>query len=200
VQLPGLTDIRTDIDIDNTWVTSDNHFGHNNIVRFTHRPPAHDRLMVDYWRQEVPDKDSTLLHLGDLAWHNSNHFLHRIAPRLTGTRKLLILGNHDKKDPDYYRRANFEVIEPFWIGMYEMNIGFAHYPWQGPGDVPSRYLHVHGHIHNNGYYDGRSRPGSPRFSIVPYNRNQVNVSVEMTKYRPVNLGALLRSVLYGELP
>jgi hypothetical protein len=67
----------------------------------------------------------------------------------------------------------------------------------------SRWLRdwrVHGHIHNNGYYDGRSNPSVPDFSLVPYLRNHINVSCEMTKYKPVRMDLLLDAAIFGRLP
>ena len=66
---------RDDINPANTWVTSDTHFGHDNIVGFCHRPGyakrdpdnygllPHEEIMLSEWRKEVPD-DATFLHCG----------------------------------------------------------------------------------------------------------------------------------------
>ena len=58
---------RDDIDIGNTWVTSDSHFGHENIGGFCHRPLDYDQIMVAEWRKAVPD-EATVLHPGDLCY------------------------------------------------------------------------------------------------------------------------------------
>jgi hypothetical protein len=72
-------------------------------------------------------------------------------------------------------------------------ISFAHYPWNEAEDghqfEPDWRLH--GHIHNSGY---------SRDTFVPFLRNHINLSVEQTKYRPVNLGRLLEAVLLGKYP
>lgn len=52
-------------------------------------------------------------------------------------------------------------------------------------------LRLHGHIHNNGY---------TRDGFVPFLRQHINLSVEQTKYRPVNLKLLLDAALLGEYP
>lgn len=201
---------RNDIDIDSTWVVSDTHFGHENIVGFCHRPLDHDQVMIAEWRKEVPD-DATVLHLGDLCYKGNAFFKHITAKELTGARKLLIRGNHDKNPDSFYRTCGFQLVRPFKIavgnkygdgrtialdeGNFETvwNVSFSHYPWsatddaiQGPCD-----LRIHGHIHNNGY---------SRDAFVPFLRNHINLSVEQTKYRPVNLGVLLRAYLLGDYP
>jgi hypothetical protein len=73
-------------------------------------------------------------------------------------------------------------------------ISFSHYPWSdedegremAPWDV-----RLHGHIHNNGY---------SRDAFVPFLKNHINLSVEQTKYRPVNLKLLLDAYLFGDYP
>lgn len=73
-------------------------------------------------------------------------------------------------------------------------VSFSHYPWsertEGRPMEPTD-LRIHGHIHNNGY---------TRDGFVPFTRGHINMSVEQTKYRPVNLKLLLDSVLLGEYP
>src|ERR1044072_3822786 len=83
-----LVKFRDDIDPANTWVVSDTHFGHENIVGYCARPLDHDQVILEQWRAHVPD-DATVLHLGDLCWKSNAWFKNVIAPRLTGERKLL---------------------------------------------------------------------------------------------------------------
>lgn len=69
---------------------------------------------------------------------------------------------------------------------------FSHYPWNDAeegGAIPPRHYRFHGHIHNNGY---------TRNGYVPFLKNHVNLSVEQTKYKPVNLKLLLDAVLLGK--
>jgi calcineurin-like phosphoesterase family protein len=63
--------------------------------------------------------------------------------------------------------------------------------------MDERHWRIHGHIHNNGYYDGRS---AADHRLVPFLKNHINLSCEMTKYQPVNLALLLDAVLLGRLP
>lgn len=207
---------RTDIDLRKTWLVSDTHFGHENIVGFCARPEDHDQLMIAEWRKEVPD-DATVIHLGDLCYKGNTYFRHVVAPELTGKNKLLILGNHDRKGIAFYRKCGFYCAWPFALGLTFASSGmildpravreesvstspvpwvvtFSHYPWGEPEDagrIPSHHWRIHGHIHNNGY---------TRDGFVPFLRNHINLSVEQTHYRPINLGLLLDAVLLGEYP
>jgi calcineurin-like phosphoesterase family protein len=52
-------------------------------------------------------------------------------------------------------------------------------------------VRIHGHIHNNGY---------TREAFVPFLKQHINLSVEQTHYRPVNLKLLLDGALLGKYP
>jgi calcineurin-like phosphoesterase family protein len=206
---------RDDIDPENTWIVSDTHFGHDNIVGFCHRPEDHEQVMIAEWRAQVPD-DATVLHLGDLSYRGNGRFKHLIAKELTGARKLLIIGNHDKQPYSFYKKSGFQVVRPFALGLEvhaeepylrvrgfddplgdpadcQHQVSFSHYAWNDAEDGPmsADHIRVHGHIHNNGY---------SRDAFVPFVRNHINLSVEQTKYRPVNLKLLLDAAILGVYP
>lgn len=189
--------VRTDINPEQTWVVSDTHFGHDNIVGFCHRPLDHEQVMIAEWRKEVPDS-ATVIHLGDLAYRGNARFKHLIAKELTGERKLLIAGNHDRQRYSFYRDCGFKLARPFTI-HYEPHVGkglwadvsFSHYPWDAEEEGRPQGSHdwrLHGHIHNNGY---------TRDGFVPFLKNHINLSAEQTKYKPVNLKTLLDAALFG---
>lgn len=225
---------RDDIDPAKTWIVSDTHFGHENIVGYCHRPLDHDQVMIAEWRAHIPD-DATVLHLGDLVYTGNARFKHITAKELTGQRKLLIKGNHDHQRFSFYKACGFSIVSPFAIlyGNSEIKyrqvcldcdgrintrnddsppvcktcrgwgstnksvpwtVSFSHYPWSEKVEgrpMLATDLRLHGHIHNNGY---------TRDGFVPFLKQHINLSVEQTKYRPVNLKLLLDSVLLGEYP
>lgn len=171
------------LDIENTWVTSDNHFGHANIERLCARPPNTDALMIAEWERLVP-ADALLLHLGDVAYRTDFKMWQSVITALPGD-KHLIIGNHDKQPVEYYERCGFAVTPPFTHSYGIKLLTFSHYPLEGK--AMDHQLRIHGHIHNSGYGWGPDTAGSPA------RIGHVNVSVEMTKYRPVHLGTLLRA-------
>jgi calcineurin-like phosphoesterase family protein len=199
---------RDDIDIDKTWAVSDTHFGHDNIVGFCHRPEDHEQAIIAEWRRVIPD-DATVLHLGDLTYKSNAWFKNIIAKELTGARKLLIRGNHDKNPRKFYEKAGFNLVRPFALRLYEgldglavaeppplpssYVVSFSHYPWSAQDDDPMLPTHwrIHGHIHNSGY---------TRDGFVPFLKNHINLSVEQTRYTPVNLKLLLDAAILGEYP
>lgn len=122
---PATDKIRDDIDPANTWVVSDTHFGHDNIVGFCHRPEDHEQVMIAEWRAHVPE-DATVLHLGDLCYKGNGRFKNIVAPELPPYthadapmphkgRKLLIQGNHDGQRYNFYRSCGFRFVRPFSI-------------------------------------------------------------------------------------
>lgn len=88
-----------------TFVCSDHHFGHKNILEFEPgRATAmridghedHTEWLIELHNQTVGPED-TVLFIGDLAFNG----VPEILPRLNG-KKYLILGNHDKKGTQVY--------------------------------------------------------------------------------------------------
>lgn len=178
------------IEPETTWVVSDTHWGHANIVGFCARPSDHETVMLEEWAQTVP-ATATVLHLGDLSYRNNGMFKNVHAKHLTGERKLLVRGNHDRQRYSFYRDSGFKLVRPFELRYRNHRVSFSHYPWNvaDEGTMPKNMVRVHGHIHNNGY---------TRNGFVPFLLNHINVSVEQTHYRPVNLKVLLDAALYGE--
>lgn len=177
---------------ESTWLVSDTHFGHENIIGFCNRPEDHEQVMMEEWARAVGEND-TVLHLGDLSYRNNGMFKHVISKHLTGKRKLLVRGNHDRQNYSFYRQAGFKLTRDFEIVYRDWRISFSHYPWntERDGTMPANMIRIHGHIHNNGY---------TRAAFVPFRKNHINLSVEQTHYRPVNLKLLLDGALYGEYP
>lgn len=174
-------------DVDNTWLISDTHFGHENITHLCLRPPNVDLIMLDEWRKLVPP-DALLLHLGDVVYRGAYDEWADIIAALPGDKRLII-GNHDKQKPAYYERCGFEIVAPFEIEYASVEgkawVSFDHYPLEGKA-FPNQ-LRIHGHLHNSGYGWAEDRAGSPA------RVGHCNVSVELTKYKPVNLGVLLNA-------
>ena len=166
------------------WLISDTHFGHRNIVKYCQRPESHEAIMLSEWIRAVRESD-TILHLGDVflgprgsAWRWSD-----ICSRLPG-QKFLILGNHDKAPREQYEQAGFEIIEPF----VSRGIAFTHRPvtkeFPLPGGCSDEWhTNIHGHVHNNPYnleHDGTYRD----------DRRYINLSVEVTDFKPRQLGVV----------
>ena len=81
----------------NIFFTSDHHFGHKNIIKFSNRPfesvEEMDETMIERWNEKVGPNDD-VYHLGDVALCSPNK-LQKILDRLNGNIHL-IKGNHEK--------------------------------------------------------------------------------------------------------
>jgi len=84
------------------WFTSDTHFNHENIVKYSNRPFTDlgemTEVLVKNWN-EVVEKGDTVYHLGDFALSygkQSVDVIDKLLSRLNG-QKHLIKGNHDRK-------------------------------------------------------------------------------------------------------
>ena len=171
-----------------TFVISDTHFNHANILNFTNYDGAKVRPefsnveemnehIIDRWNSVVGDND-VVYHLGDVHFGGSiNEKSNRsILSRLRG-RKYLIIGNHDNlRDPLLYQ---FFKKVTFWNYLKEFNVSLSHIPLHEStlheGKAGPETRNIHGHIHRNA-------------SPTP---KHINVSVEVVNYTPVEVESLL---------
>lgn len=158
-----------------TFFTSDTHFYHKNIIELCKRPyrdieQMHEE-MVNSWNSVVSPSD-TVYHLGDVAFSRELGILHR----LNGF-KHLIYGNHDE--------MSISSLAPYFIDIQrykELKLGnqklvLFHFPiedWNGK---------MHGTIHLHGHSHGRA--------VEAPNRMDVGWDAKWTQYRPVNLQDIL---------
>lgn len=159
------------------WFISDTHFRHANMLLFRREDGSPlrdfssveemDETIIERWNNVVRPSDH-IWHLGDLTMLRGNHLRtidYSIMGRLNG-HKRLILGNHDHGSPEWYAKW-FEKIR----GSHRIDreLLFSHFPLH-PGSIPAKCFNIHGHTH--------AQPSS-----LPY----LNISVEMTDYRPISL-------------
>ncbi len=138
-----------------TYITSDLHFGHANILKFCPvtraRYPDVDtmnQMMIDEWNAVVQPGDTVYI-LGDVAFCNAESAT-RIMQSLNGD-KILIEGNHDKKllNSDSFVRC-FKAIHTYHELKYNGNhIVMFHYPIAEFNRMHHGAIHFHGHLHGN---------------------------------------------------
>lgn len=166
------------------WFTSDQHFWHENILKFTGDDGALIRpgfksvehmneVMIERWNECVKPGDK-IYQLGDVTFKYGEHW-RLIAERLNG-RKRLLLGNHDRLKGTNLDRY-FERVELWRVFGIE---GFicSHIPLHPSSFRHKTMLNVHGHIHQN------ASPDETYF----------NVCVEHHDYRPVHIDVILEHV------
>lgn len=159
------------------WVTSDTHFGHENIIKYCGRPFKSvyemNECLLNNWNSVVKPNDR-VYHLGDVyfssgfredeAWY----FLQRLHGK-----KTLILGNHDNPQNQLLTRLFSKIT--LLCNFKKERLLLTHMPvWTGPDF--GGMLNVHGHIHE--------KPS-------PTKRHK-NVSVEWTNYTPIHIDQLIK--------
>ena len=137
-----------------TWITSDLHFGHKNIMKFCPQTRARFRDDVDYmnsamadeWNDKVAIEDTVYI-LGDVAFMSGSD-AGRMVKRLNGT-KILVEGNHDRKTlMDATFRSAFAGIHKYLDIVYDGHkIVMFHYPIAEWDQMHRGALHFHGHLH-----------------------------------------------------
>lgn len=156
-----------------TFLISDTHFGHSNILTFKKCDgtplrvfdDVHhmDEYLIYKWNTTVRDCDK-VYHLGDVGFKSFSP-LKNIIDRLSGT-KVLIKGNHDTLKLSQYQQLfkdvrSYHVLDKFvlsHIPIHPMSLS----RWRG---------NIHGHLHANALDD-------PRY---------LNVSVErLLDYAPID--------------
>ena len=150
------------------FVIADTHFGHLNVIKYCNRPfidvNSMDETLIKNWNAVV-SKIDTVFVLGDFSFYKKDKTA-EICSKLNG-QKILIIGNHDNRNEQYYRDCGF-------ISAYRYPIVFnnfcllSHEPLQLSETTP--YFNYYGHVHNdNKYFD---------------NATSKCVSVERINYQP----------------
>jgi calcineurin-like phosphoesterase family protein len=137
------------------WFTSDTHFGHSNIVKYSARPflndageidiEAHDHQLVHNWNNLVKPKDDVFF-LGDFCYRNKEGAEH-IREKLNGT-IYFIEGNHDS--------SAFQIRNSFaWyknlhaVKVNGQEIVLCHYAMRVWNKSHHGVWHLYGHSHNS---------------------------------------------------
>lgn len=182
----------------NIWFTSDTHFNHVNILRFTDRKSGElirsgfddvndmNETMIDRWNEVVRPGDK-VYHLGDVIFGSKESrqtWMDIHWNRLMGSKRLIV-GNHD--DIPFLAQGGWFKKIQMWRDFGEHNFLCSHVPIHqselvrgvrhSNPPVKKTRLNVFGHIHQN--------PAPPG----PYKC----VCVEHTDYRPVHIDELIKA-------
>lgn len=181
------------------WFTSDQHFFHENIIKFCNRPFENIEIMnkaiIDNWNECVGDED-VVFSLGDFVWWNDPIKIRDIISQLKGKKIIFIMGNHDKIES--FLGCSNERIKIIKSDIVHVKVKFqdlkssstvelvlSHYPlmtWSGRN---RKSINLYGHVH--------SRENDTGFDhdIPMWKGLQMDVGVDAHNYKPVDLQKIL---------
>ncbi len=137
-----------------TYIGSDFHWGHTNIMKFCPQSRARFKNDVNYmneqmvleWNQIVEPEDLVYM-LGDVAFlpaQKATEYMRRCNGR-----KILVQGNHDRKilnDPSF--RGCFDEVHHYLDITYNgTKVVMFHYPIAEFDQQHRGAIHFHGHLH-----------------------------------------------------
>lgn len=157
----------------NTFLISDTHFGHGNILNFKRtdgtslRPnfkdiKEHDLELIKRWNYVV-NKEDKVYHLGDVGFTNFP-YIKNIFDNLNGT-KVLIKGNHDNFKLSQYMQIFKDVRATHTLDKFVL----SHVPIH-PVSLDRWKGNIHGHLHGHKVEDSR----------------YINICVEHINYTPIS--------------
>jgi len=152
------------------FVTSDHHFNHANIIKYTNRPfksVEHMNMeLVRRWNNAV-DGDDLVIHLGDFCF-NRGDVKHRDWENRLNGKIVFLQGNHDNHKEAPLQSLVFKYGGTDWW--------CCHYP------EPRYRYNLCGHVHELWRIQRRGR------GVV------VNCSVDVWDYTPVSIEEIQKVV------
>ena len=136
------------------WVISDTHFGHNRLVEMNHRPDKFEIQIID--NLSIIGENDIIYHLGDVSFYNHDHWHSLFMCKCKARKKILILGNHDKKSISWYYDRGWDcVCHELMIRMFGYSILMTHKPLLENElyNHSVNVINVHGHIHNTNHHN-----------------------------------------------
>lgn len=203
-----------------TWIISDTHLGHKNILQFEpsrleqmkidgYSSEEHDQWIVDTWNKTVKPGE-TVLHLGDFAFKGVADYIDQLNGNI-----ILVLGNHDDK-PHHSKFDGCDVFDGFYWAQGDLVNKVQHPDPMFSGFIKEfndkKYLFSHYPLFDDDEWDRKNKMIAPRVKVLEtiYKANNcdvnvhghthsnesifenaINVCFEHTEFKPKRLSDLL---------
>ena len=168
-----------------TYFTSDQHFGHFNIIRLCSRPfgtvEEMDEALLSKWNAKVKAADTVYI-LGDLFFRAAK--VEPILKALNG-HKHLIVGNHDHTRRKRVEASDFASVQTLKeVEVDGRVLTLCHYPMLSYPQARRGYM-VYGHIHNNVRDD--------YWPLIARRSRMLNAGVDVNDFEPVTFDELVEN-------
>jgi len=173
------------------FYTSDDHFYHENIIKFCHRPYYNADTMnaelITNWNNVVPPNANVFV-AGDMIHTGNIKYIKEIYDVLNG-KIWLVLGNHCYQNK-FDRKEIVDLFEGRIFDTLTIKVGtsfnperffISHYPhlyW------PRGCKHLYGHVH--------SGPNSTSNEVVPFHPLRYDIGVDNNNYTPISHEQLIK--------
>lgn len=177
---------------DKLFFTSDPHFGHENILKYCHRPfssiEEHDEELIRLWNETVPE-DGIVFILGDIGFC-SETYLKTILNRLNG-KIYWIIGNHDWRRITPGIMNRFECITQQMVITVDNKLVYLnHFPFLCYPDSDRHPVYqFFGHVHS-----GPLSGSSDISRLVHLNKRQYDVGVDNNEYKPISFQDIMKKI------
>lgn len=175
---------------DEVVFVSDTHYGHQSIIRFCERPFSNVQKMdAVMWRamQEADAEGKAIVHLGDVMFRVTNTGRFHLQGK---ERHICVIGNHDKQSlidtvyPKMFativgKRSTWKTHTAI-IEIDGITCLLSHEPQI---DLQGGEYNLHGHHHSNMH---QHRNPFLEYDYIWDNKQYINLSVELTNYRPIS--------------
>lgn len=178
-----------------TWLISDTHWEHANIIQYCKRPfrdiKHMNSALIENWNSKVAEKDIVYF-LGDFAFCG-NGKKRAILRELNGN-KIMVWGNHDfRETKTKWRELGFsEVHDQLNLTYKGHDFILCHFPYLMSHISDKRYESLrpvdngttclHGHIH--------SKP-EEKIKMTSKGTLMLDVGVDANYYRPISMDEII---------
>ena len=171
-------------DATKVFMVSDPHFDHTNIIEYCNRPFASigemNIIILDNWLKAIKS-DDIVLFLGDMCFGRGARKARWWLDQLTG-KIIYIKGSHDQgiRPTSVGLNAAF-VADVLIVAVNGLKLTMMHNP---TGRTDWNTWLVHGHTHNE-------------LPFISHKHKRVNVSLDVTEFKPVRLDVICTIIQEG---
>jgi calcineurin-like phosphoesterase family protein len=175
-----------------TFFTSDEHYGHSRIIGFANRPfdditEMREELIRRH--NDVVGPGDLVYHLGDFSFQEPEEAI-KVVKRLNGN-KFLVWGNHDKA----LRKSKEFMSQWIWckdqaeIEVQGTKVVLNHFPMLAWNKSHHGSFHVHGHCHGTLKPDPGARrvdAGVDCFDYYPAHFEEIKAIMDKKVFVPID--------------